>query len=65
MSNFAPFGFLIKEANDLEKWLNHVKFQHVGRERNNVTHNLTRHARHVTGFSVWMEDIPSLCFEMY
>ena len=30
--NFAPFSFLIKEANDLANWLNHVKFQHVGRE---------------------------------
>ena len=65
VSNFAPFGFLIKEANDLAKRLNHVKFQHVGREGNSVAHNLARHARHVTGFFVWMEDVPSLCFEMY
>ena len=28
--NFAPFGFLIKEANDLANQLNHVKFRHVG-----------------------------------
>ena len=28
--NFAPFSFLIKEANDLANQLNHVKFQHVG-----------------------------------
>nr|XP_023928856.1 uncharacterized protein LOC112040187 [Quercus suber] len=61
----TPFGLLIREAQDLALQLNHVKFQHVGREGNSVAHNLARHARHVTGFSVWMEDVPSLCFEMY
>ena len=63
--NFAPLSFLIKEANDLANRLNHVKFQRVGREGNNVAHNFARHARHVTGFSVWIEDVLSLCFEMY
>ena len=63
--NFVPFGFLIKEANDLANRLNHVKFQRVGREGNSVAHNLARHARHVIGFSVWIEDVSSLCFEMY
>ena len=65
MSNLAPFGLLIKEAQDLTLRLNHVKFQHVGRDGNSVAHNLTRHTRHVTGFSIWMEDVPSHCFEMY
>ena len=63
--NFAPLSFLIKEANELANRLTRVKFQHVGREGNSVAHNLARHARHVTGFSIWMEDVPSLCFEMY
>ena len=52
MSNYPPFGLLIKEAQDLAKRLNHVKFQHVGREGNSIAHNLVRHACHVTGFSV-------------
>ena len=50
--NFVPFGFLIKEANELANRLTHVKFQHVGREGNSVAHNLARHARHVTCFSI-------------
>ena len=50
--NFAPLGFLIKEANELANQLTHVKFQHVGREGNSVAHNLARHARHVTCFSI-------------
>ena len=63
--NFAPLSFLIKEANELANRLTQVKFQHVGREGNSIAHNLARHARHITGFSIWMEDVPSLCFEMY
>jgi len=63
--SFAPFGFLIKEAIDLANQLTNVKFQHVGQEGNSVAHNLVRHARHVTGFSILMEDVPSFCFEMY
>nr|XP_023878889.1 uncharacterized protein LOC111991340 [Quercus suber] len=63
--SFAPFGFLIKEALGLANQLTNVKFQHVGREGNSVAHNLARHARYVTGFSVLMEDVPSFCFEMY
>ena len=50
--NFASLGFLIKEANELANRLTHVKFQHVGREGNSVAHNLARHARHVTCFSI-------------
>ena len=33
-------------------------FYMFGRDGNAVAHNLARHARHVTGFSVWMEDVP-------
>ena len=65
VSNLAPFGLLIKEAQDLALRLNHVKFQHIGRDGNSIAHNFVRHARHVIGFFVWMEDISSHCFEMY
>ena len=30
----------------------------MGRSGNNVAHNLAKHARHVRGCSVWMEDVP-------
>ena len=30
-----------------------------------VTYNLVRHACHVTGFSVWMEDVPFHFFDAY
>ena len=35
-----------------------VSFSHVRRSGNNVAHNLTKHARHVRGFSVWTENAP-------
>ena len=34
-------------------------------EEISVAHDFARHARHVTSFSVWMEDVQSHCFEMY
>ena len=30
-----------------------------------MAHNLARHACHVTGFSVWMEDVPSHTLAAY
>ena len=35
-----------------------VSFSHVRCSGNNVAHNLTKHARHVRGFSVWTENAP-------
>lgn len=64
-STYAAFSLLIRMAQDIAYRLSHVKFQHVGREGNSVAHNLIRHAHHVTGFFVWMEDVPSHCFDVY
>ena len=62
---FAPFGLLIRDAQVFADQLSWVKFQHVGRDGNNVAHNLARHTRHVTGFSVCIEDVPFHCFDVY
>ena len=34
-----------------------IRFPYLRGEGNCVAHNLARHARHVTGFLVWMEDV--------
>ena len=40
------------------KFFQCISFSHVRREGNIVAYNLARHACHVTGFSVWMENVP-------
>ena len=34
-------------------------FSHTRRLGNSVTHNLAKHARHVKGLEMWMEDVSS------
>ena len=54
----AEFGNLIKEAKWLSSQFSDVSFSHVKRQGNFVAHNSARHARHVSEFTVWMEDVP-------
>ena len=56
-SSLAEYGHLIDEAKEIAKKLVEVEFNHVQRQANNVAHNVARHARHVSKFSVWMEDV--------
>ena len=56
-SSLAEYGHLIDEAKEIAKKLVEVEFNHVQRQANNVAHNIARHARHVSKFSVWMEDV--------
>ena len=37
---------------------NHISFSHVRRIGNSVAHTLAKHARHVSGYMMWMKDIP-------
>ena len=41
-----------------------VEFQFVPRQANKATHNIARHARHVSEFTVWMEDVPPHLFSV-
>lgn len=61
----ASYGLLIRDAHLLAGLFTSISFQHVGRDGNYVAHNLARHTRHVTGFSVWMEDVPIQIFAAY
>ena len=45
---------------DIRLYVEHfhgINFSHVCRNGNSLTHNLTRHAYHVTGSLVWIEDV--------
>ena len=50
--SLAPFGLLIRDAQEAANLLNCISFAHVGRNGNFVAHNLARYARHITGFFV-------------
>ena len=56
-------GHLIGEAKELAKEFMDIKFSHVLRQSNSATHNIARYVRHVSEYSVWMEDVhPYLYF---
>ena len=54
--SFASYGHLIAEAKVLTDSFSCVRFSHIRRQGNSIAHNLTRY---VSGFLVWMEDVPS------
>ena len=57
--SLASFGLFSQDVKCFAILFHCIRFSHVRREGNSVAHNLVRHARHVTGFQVWMEDVPS------
>ena len=63
--SLASYGLSVRDAQLMAHLFTCISFQHVGRVGNNVAHNLARHARHVTDFSVWMEDVPIQVFTAY
>ena len=57
--SLASYGNLIEEIKlQAESFLS-FRSSHVKRNRNSVAHSLARHARHVSGLVVWMEEVPS------
>ena len=63
--SLASYGLLVRDAQLMAHLFTCSSFQHVGRVGNNVAHNLARHARHVIGFLVWIEDVPIQGFTAY
>ena len=56
--SLSDFGHILASAKTLTD-VNCITFSHTRRIGNAVAHNLAKHARHVLGFKVWMEDVPS------
>ena len=50
--SLASFGLLIQDVKNIANYFHCISFSHVHRDGNCVAHNLAKHARHVTGFSV-------------
>ena len=55
--SFLYFGHILASAKTLID-VNCITFSHACRIGNAFAHNLEKHARHVIGFKVWMEDVP-------
>ena len=56
--SFSPFGHILAAAKATTENNGCISFSHIRRLGNSVAHNLAKHARHVRGFTVWMEDVP-------
>ena len=56
--SFSPFGHILAAAKATTETNCCISFSHIRRLGNSVAHNLAKHARHVRGSSVWMEDVP-------
>ena len=56
--SLTTFGHLLESAKSTLTTSKCIAFTHIRRIDNRVAHNLTKHARHVRGLSVWVEDIP-------
>ena len=56
--SFASFSLFSQVVKCFANLFRCIRFPYIRREGNCVAHNLVRHARHVIGFLVWMEDIP-------
>ena len=63
--SLASFGLFSQDVKCFANLFHCIRFSHVRKEGNSVARNLARHARHVTGFQVWMEDVPSHTIATY
>ena len=65
LSIFGVIWFTHSRFQEYCHYFHCISFSHVCKDGNCVAHNLARHARYVTGFLVWMEDVPSYTFSTY
>ena len=62
--SLTEYGHLVDEAKELARDFMYIEFNHVLRQKNGAAHNIARHARHVSEYSVWMEDVPPHLFSV-
>ena len=56
--SLSSFGHILASAKSITD-VNYISFSQTSRIGNAVAYILAKHARHVTGFKVWMKDVPS------
>ena len=63
--SLSSFGLFSQDFKCFANLFHCIRFSHFRREGNSIAHNLVRLARHVIGFQVWMEDVPSHTIATY
>ena len=63
-ASLSTFGHILESAKSTLVTGNCIAFSHIRRSGNRVAHNLAKHARHVRGLSVWVEDIPPHLYDV-
>ena len=56
--SLSTYGHLIAAVRQIMDGFNSLSFMHTRGQGNNLVHNFARHARHVSGYLVWMENVP-------
>ena len=58
LPSLADYGHLLEEVKILADGFATLKFSFAPRQCNTLAHKIARHARHVSEYTVWMEDVP-------
>ena len=57
LSSLAIYGHLLEEVKFLVRDFATVEFSFIPRQHNTLAHNIARHARDVSEYTIWMEDV--------
>ncbi|KAK9998542.1 hypothetical protein SO802_018145 [Lithocarpus litseifolius] len=63
-ASLTTYGHLLESAKSTLVTSNCIAFSHIRRSGNRVAHNLAKHAKHVRGLSVWVENIPPNLYDV-
>ena len=63
-TSLCSFGYLLESTKSTLVTSKCIAFSYVRRTSNKVAHNLAKHARHVRGLSVWVENVPPHLFDV-
>ena len=63
-ASLTIYGHLLDSAKSSLVTSKCIAFSHIHRNGNRVAHNLAKHARHVRGLSVWVEDMPPHLYDV-
>ena len=63
--SFASFGQLLSSLKNTIDAFDFISLSHTHRAGNSIVRYLTKHARHVSSISTWMEGVPPHLFNVF